>query len=148
MALQASEAATPFCNVLFASTERKRLDAWVRRFTRAVETEVEIPESQDLDEVKEILELKLASTCTSEWEEQNLKAILKNDGSKEELTKLIQKLTQRMKDKANSGTGAGNKSRFSTFSLSPSLSARGGALLFFVWLSWEQLWSSFSHCLP
>ena len=101
---EAEDPDTPLCNVIFANCSVKRKDAWMRRFARTLSRQV-IAENENLAVVAEILEAALAQTCASEWEKENLFNIVINDGEKEQMVALLEKLTGRVKDKANSGVG-------------------------------------------
>ena len=80
MNLELEEVPTPLVDVLFANTEERRVNQWIRRFARDLQEDV-VGDGDDLAGVKRLLERTLGATCTSDWEMKNLESVLKNDVS-------------------------------------------------------------------
>ena len=102
----------PYCDIILANVNPRRVDAWLRRFARACQNDEDIPSGLDNDDVKDLLENALNETCKGEWERENLTYIVQNDGTVEKLEELIVKLRKRIHDKADAGVGTeANRSR-------------------------------------
>lgn len=99
----------PLVTLVFKNAKEKRVASWTRRFARALQSEETIEENMHLDDIREILEKTLKSTCTTDWEEQNLRTILANDGSKDSMQVLLPKLVDRIKAKAGAGATGGSR---------------------------------------
>ena len=77
MNLELEEVPTPLVDVLFANTEERRVNQWIRRFARDLQEDV-VGDGDDLAGVKRLLERTLGATCTSDWEMKNLESVKKN----------------------------------------------------------------------
>jgi hypothetical protein len=90
--------------------------------------EEDIPENEDLGDVRATLEVNLHAVCKTDWEVQHVLSLCANDGSKGGLTSVLHALTDHIKAKrdASNGTGGGQVRGGSRYGkLAVALSQRG-----------------------